>query len=284
MLWLLASTTTVDAATTWIVCPQLDAAKECRFEGLGGLQAAIDGARDGDTIRLRAGRYVPAAVRDVPFQDLKIRGAVVIDGRRLSIHGDEGVVFDGAAGVPSSAVVTRGGHVSLRGLKIQGFRAADPEDNVYDGHGLFFIDAEARVDDVTIVGIAKMALTGRGASTLDVRDFQILDGHVGIWLEETASLTLARATVRNNYSAGICAYGRSTARIRNSTFESNRDDGLYTEGQASIDVEGSDVVRNAPYGMRATGESRIQARNNRLLENATGATANEGNGQVIVTN
>jgi hypothetical protein len=281
-LCLLAAATTADAASTWVVCPQAADDRACQFGGMTGLQQAIDGARDGDTIRLRAGRYVPAGVRDVPYEHLTIRGAILLDRRELSIVGDEGVVFDGSEGTPSSAIVARGGRVTLRGLTLEGYRAAETEDDTYDGHGLFFIDTEADVDDVTIVGVAKMALTARGTSTVRARRLQILDGHVGIWLEETARLELDDATVRNNDSAGICAYGRASARIRRSTFEANRDDGVYTEGDATVDVADSTIVRNAPYGLRATGTSRITSTRDRLVENATGPTATEGNGRIVL--
>ena len=279
-LLLAISGTAGAASTTWTVCAS--AATGCQFEGMDGLQQAVDRAADGDTIRLRAGRYVPQGTRDVPYDKLTIRGAVLLDGRDLKLLGEEGVVFDGSAGTPSSAIVVRGGRVSLQRLRLEGYRAENSEDDTYDGHGLFFIDADADVDDVTIRGVAKMALTARGASHVRARRLQILDGHVGIWLEETARLELDEATVRNNDSAGICAYGRSTARIRRSTFEANRDDGVYTEGDATIAVEQSEVARNAPYGLRATGQSRITSTRNRLLANATAPTATEGEGQVVV--
>jgi hypothetical protein len=279
---LLASTAAADAAGTWLVCADGTADRACQFHGMAGLQQAVDRARDGDTIRLRAGRYVPAGVRDVPYGQLTIRGAVLLDGRELTLAGDGDVVFDGSEGTPSSAIVVRGGRVGLEGLTIKGYRAADPEDDTYDGHGLFFIDAEADVDRITIVGVAKMAVTARGTSSVRARRLQILDGHVGIWLEETARLELDEATVRNNDSAGICAYGNASARIRRSTFEANRDDGVYTEGAATIDVEDSIIARNAPYGLRATGSSRITSSRDRFADNATAPTATEGSGRVVL--
>jgi nitrous oxidase accessory protein NosD len=277
---LLAVAGVANATSTWTVCPA--AATGCQFEGMDGLQRAVDRAADGDTIRLRGGRYVPQGTRDVPYDKLTIRGAVLLDGRRLTLRGDDGVTFDGSAGTPSSAIVVRGGRVSLQNLRIEGYRAANTEDDTYDGHGLFFIDADADVEDVTIVGVAKMALTARGGSQVRAHRLQILDGHVGIWLEETARLALDEATVRNNDSAGICAYGKSSARIRRSTFEANRDDGVYTEGQATIEVLESEVTRNAPYGLRAVGQSRITSTRNRLDANATAPTATEGEGRVVV--
>lgn len=269
------------AATTRIVCAD-GVRPHCEFSSLAGLQAAVDASSDGDRIRLRRGVYRPERSRDIPYEKLTIRGAVVIDGKRLEIIGDPGAVLDGSQGVPASAIVVRGGKVTLRHLAITGFRAADSEDDTYDGHGLFFIDAEAKIGDVRIERIAKMALTARGASRLAAQRLEILDGHVGIWLEETSHLELEAATIRGNESAGICAYGHSSARIAHSTFEANRDDGVYTEDSATIEVADSTITRNTPYGIRATGESRIAARRIHFEANEKANTATEGRGQVVL--
>ncbi len=277
-----ASAVPADAATTWLICPDSPSGSRCEFKGLPGLQAAVDRSTDGDQIRLRAGEYVPESFRDVPFEKLAIRGAILIDGKRLEIVGEDGAVLDGSRGVAASAIVIRGGHLTIRNLTLKGFRAADSDDDIYDGHGLFFIGAEGDIEDVTIEGIAKMALTERGHSQVRAQRLKILDGHVGIWLEETSHLDLSDATVRNNESAGICAYGQSSAAIAKSRFEANRDDGVYTEKSATIDVSDSEILRNTPYGMRATGDSLITARHIRIEGNAKAETATEGQGRIVV--
>lgn len=278
----LAAVTDAAAAADWQVCPGPSPAAHCDYHGMAGLQHAVDRAADGDTIRLQAGRYVPVAVRDVPYQSLTIRGAVLLDGRRLTLAAEPGVLLDGTDGPPSNAIVVRGGRVSFTGFTLRNFRYGEPEDATYDGHGLFLIDAEAEIDDVTISGVAKMAVTARGTSKVRARHLQILDGHVGLWLEETARVELDGATVRNNDSAGLCAYGRASAVIRGSTFEGNRDDGIYTAGEATVEVVDSAIVGNAPYGLRAAEKSRIRARGAMLEGNATAATAGEGEGRVTV--
>lgn len=240
----------------------------------------MDTAADGDSIRIRAGRYTPRQFRDVAFQGLRIRGYVVIDGRDLTLDGDPGAVLDGSGGVPASALVVRGGRVTLRGLTVRGFRAADPEDDVYDGHGLFIIDARATLGDLAFEHLAKMALTVRGTGDVDVSGLRIVDGHVGIWLEERARLRLRAAVIRNNDSAGLCAYGNSSARIERTLLQDNRDDGAYGAGQASIDVTNSAIIGNSPYGLRASGQSRIRATHVMLAENATAATAAEDTAKV----
>ena len=87
--------------------------------------------------------------------------------------------------------------MALRNLTTRNFRAGDPEDDLYEGHGIFVIDAAVALNDVTIEKYAKMGFTGRGSSSLTASGLRILDGHVAIWLEESAHLRLCNALVRN---------------------------------------------------------------------------------------
>lgn len=252
-----ATATYAGAATVRVVCPADNHDATCAFSGNNGIQQAVDAAGSGDTILIRAGIYSPEAFRDVPFEKLLIRGYVVADGKNIEIAGEPGAILDGGTGKPASAIVTRGGQVTIRDLVVRNFQAGDPEDDTYDGHGLFFIDTHATVKNVTIQGVRKMALTGRGSTEVDASGLSILDGHVGIWLEETARLSLRDALVRGNESAGICAYGKSSATIAGSTFEKNHDDGVYAEGDATIEVRNSKVTDNEPRDVHAVGNARI---------------------------
>ncbi|MFO1400014.1 MAG: right-handed parallel beta-helix repeat-containing protein [Steroidobacteraceae bacterium] len=272
--------TATAAARELRVCPAASAAAPCDYAGDDAIQQAVEAARSGDSIRIRAGTYTPRRVRDVAFQQLRIRGYVVIEGRDLALLGEPGAILDGSAGVPASALVVRGGRVTLRNLTVRGFRAADPEDDVYDGHGLFMIDAQATISDVVFERLAKMAVTLRGHGSARIDGLRIVDGHVGIWLEEQAQLRLRDAVIRNNESAGLCAYGESTARIEHALFQDNRDDGVYGEGQATIELTRSALVGNAPYGLRAAGHARIHASQVMLADNATAPTAEEAAGRV----
>ena len=93
---------------THVVCPSQALAADCAFSGGNGIQAAIDAAMDGDTIRLRPGTYIAAGVRDVPYKVHTIRGFIVVDGKRLSLIGEPGAVLDGSAGPRTSGRSWRG--------------------------------------------------------------------------------------------------------------------------------------------------------------------------------
>lgn len=245
------------AAATRVACPAGTKDAACEFTGNDAIQQAVDAAAPGDTVLVRAGVYSPDNYRDVPFEKLMIRGYVVADGKDLEIRGEPGAVLDGSKGKPASAIVTRGGRVTVRNLTIRDFRAGDPEDDIYDGHGIFLIDTQGTVDDVSIERVRKMALTVRGTGKVRASRLRILDGHVGIWLEETAHLDLSDALVRNNDSAGICAYMSSTASIARSAFEKNQDDGVYAAQQASIEVRDSTLRENEPLDVNAVDDGRI---------------------------
>jgi hypothetical protein len=142
-------------------------------------------------------------------------------------------------------------------MTLTGFKFDVEEDEIYEGHGIFVIDSRVRIRDVTIEKYQKMGLTGRGDTILDVDGLRILDGHVAIWLHETAYLRLSNAVIRGNDSSGIAAYDNSTAHIANSVFDRNIDDGLYGEHEATIYATNSIFLNNKPYVARATGNSRI---------------------------
>jgi hypothetical protein len=240
-----------------IVCPTANMSTDCRFAGGAGIQAAIDAAANGDTVRLRTGAYSATAVRDVPYKIHTIRGFLVIDGKRLSLVGEPGVVLDGGAGPRSTGIVVNRADLDLRDLTLTGFKFDVEEDEIYEGHGIFAIDSRVRLHDVTIEKYQKMGLTGRGDTILDADGLRILDGHVAIWLHETAYLRLSDAVIRNNDSSGIAAYDNSTAHVAHSVFDRNIDDGLYTEHEASIYVTNSIVLNNKPYAAHALGNSKI---------------------------
>ena len=264
------------AAKTLTVCPDGEPRAECEYAGAHGIQAAVDRAVDGDTVLLRAGTYSPVAFTDVSYKKYVIRGYVAIRGKRISLVGESGAVLDGAKGPPVSAIVVEGGEVSLLGFTVRNFRAGDTEDDLYEGHGVFVIDAVATLTDVTIEKYAKMGLTGRGKSRLQATHIRIQDGHVAIWLEETAHLELRDSVVRNNDSAGIAAYGNSTAKVFGSVFERNQDDGFYGEDDASIVATDSQLLHNSPYAVRVIGNARVSLDRSVLSGNAAKASQPEG--------
>lgn len=253
----LALTANVSVAKTWTVCPAGAKAAECDFKGDKAIPDAVARAANGDTILIRTGRYTPVAYQDVPYRDLVVRAFVVIDDKDIALVGEPGVVLAGNDKLPTSAIVIRNAEVSLSHLGITGFRFAVEEDDIYDGHGIFAIDSKVRIDDVSIEKFQKMGLSGRGDTQLDVSNLRVLDGHVGVWLHETAYLRLRNSVVKGNDSSAITAYDSSAAHITGSTVEGNARYGLYANQQAAVFANRTKVADNKLGDVNSLAQSRV---------------------------
>lgn len=280
---LLAGTACPALGATIVACPANASATDCAFKGDGAIQAAIDKAADGDTVRVRAGVYTPRAYRDLPYKEIIVRAFVAVDGKRLTVEGEKGAILDGSAGLPATAIGLRNADVTISGLEITGFRFDIEEDDIYEGHGIFAVDSRARISGVTISRYQKMGLTGRGDTILDVRDLRVLDGHVATWLYEGAYLRLDGAVFRNNDSSAVAAYNDSVAHLARIAVDRSADDGLYTEDDAAIYVSDSLIVGSKPIALNATGKSRIVGRNLALHGNAADASETGVTLEAVVT-
>lgn len=252
-------------AKTLVVCPAPGSG--CDFGGKTGIQAAVDAAANGDVVELQAGVYQPEEFRDVPYKQYVIRGFVAVEGKRIELIGEPGAIVDGAGGPPVSALVVRDAEIAIRNLTFRNFRAGEKEDDLYEGHGIFVIDSRADLRNVTIERYEKMGLTGRGTALLTASELRIVDGHVAIWLEESAHLRLCNSTIRNNDSAGVAAYVNASATLYNSVFDRNLDDGLYAAGEATILATNSLLLGNKPFAVRVVDDARATVMHSVLFGN-----------------
>lgn len=264
-----------------VVCASAPGDADCRYFGVEGLQKAVDDSSVGAEIHLRAGVYRPTAFRDVPFQQLTVRGALVVDGKTLSISADPGVVLKGVKTFPVSAIIIRESTVTISGLHISDFYYREPEDDVYDGHGIFTIDSDVSLENVKIAGVSKMALTGREKGQIKAQNLQIVSSHLGIWLEEDARVTIRDSLIKGSDSAAVAVYGQAKADLAKTTIEDNQDDGLYTENYAEIVASKIQLKRNAPYAARAADNSQIVICYSEITDNSEDVGV-EGQGQVHV--
>lgn len=253
-------------AETLVVCPGEAAVDDC-YTGDRAIQEAVDAASDGDTVLVKAGIYRPGAYRDVSFLDFRVRGYVLVDNKSLHLVGEAGTVLDGGEGLASSAFVIYGSNVTLENFLVRNFKVSSSEDDLYDGHGIFIIDSDARITDVTVENVEKMAFSIRGDSAVVASRIRLADNHLGIWMEENGQLTLENAVIRNSESAGVAVYDTSATEIFNSLFERNLDDGIYAENNAVVHVTNSIVMYNEPYGLRAVDGSHITAEYSILYAN-----------------
>lgn len=270
------------SAETIQVCPDGSQAQGCDFSGNDAIQAAVDRAEDGDVIQLAPGRYVPSSYRDVPFEDIAARGYVVIREKRLTIEGSDGTLLDGKDGIPAIAFVLENADVTFRNLEISDFRWGEEEDDIYDGHGIFAIDSRVRASDIVMRGIVKMALTGRGRTLIDASALRLLDGHLGIWLEEASHAHVRDSVIAGGDSAGIGTYDDSTLHLFNSVVVNNTDDGVYAADSSTILVVRSIIASNEPYGINAEKNGRVTVRESAMHANAAPANATLAPGQLVI--
>ena len=250
----------------YVVCSS--AGEGCDFVGNRALQQAVDEAASGDVINVRAGTYQSDGYRDVPYDDVIVRGYVLIDAKDLTVAGEDGALLDGGTGDRASAIVVSNADVSISNLGIRAFRPDSSDDDIYDGHGVFIVNGKARISSVRFEQIEKMAVSLRGDSAVVLEHSQLVDGHVGTWTEESAKLEVRDCLFRNNDSAGIAAYASSTVSVTGSTFESNLDDAVYAAENASIEVSQSRFVKNRPYAVRSVDNAQINVDSSRFMDNA----------------
>jgi nitrous oxidase accessory protein NosD len=189
--------------------PRTEASGRVLHVGRGGIQAAIDRARPGDTIRVRRGTY---------------RGRVDIRGaskRGLGLIGD-GATVDGTVGVRDSAAIT------LRGLSVtRGVVVDDVDRYVLDGLRIARAGVavrrspggsitRVRVDASPGAGISLAASPPQTRATRTfVRDVTVHGSAVGISLNAVRAVTVTRARLLGN-ATGVVAAGAREAVLSDS--------------------------------------------------------------------
>lgn len=242
---------------TWIVCPMRSSQRDCELRGNLAIQSAIDGATDGDTIRIKSGIYVPQKLRDVPFADVVLRTFLVVERKSLRLIADSGAVLDGRVGPPATAMVLKDARVEISNLTVRNFRVQQAEDDIYDGHGIFIIDSRATLNDVTFERNQKMSLSARGVSDVTATGLRMHDGHVGVWVRESAQLRLCNSIIINNDGLGAGAAANGSLRVYNTVLGRNADDGLYAKEDAVVFATNSIITGNRPFGARAEGGGQV---------------------------
>jgi len=245
-------------ARTLEVCP-----RACAYSDI---QTAVDAAADGDRVHLGTGVYKPMAWRDIAYGKLTIRGFVMLDNRRLTIEG-EGAVLDAADGVAASALVIRGGQVTLSGLTIRNFHAVDTKDDIYDGHGIFQIGGRTHLHNLTIEGVTKMALVVREDGVADATGLTIAHNGVGIWTDERARLNLRKSMVDGNTYSGLAVYADTRTDLGEVVFNNHTDDAIFIDGQARVQVMRSTFRGNKPFVFNLNDRATLSVRRSLFCHN-----------------
>lgn len=274
---------------TLTVCPEGNTADVCDFIGDTAIQQAVDAVVDGGAVYVKAGSYKAASYKDAPFQepypdyirDVQVRGMVMVDGKKVSIIGEDGVQLTGNPDFTTSAIVVHDGGLRLENIAIQGFSVSEPEDTIYDGHGIFVIDSKVAIKSVTINDLTKMAIVVRGKSEVAVENAHISGSHMGLWLEEEGQFSLRDAVISGNHT-GLGMYGNTQSHIKNTIIKDNSDDGVYALGNAQVILDGVTVEGNSPRGLNVKEKATLTFESGALYGNAVDMNVEDGGAAVSV--
>jgi hypothetical protein len=271
------------------------------------LQAAIDAAVDGDTLRIAAGTYeaVPREFTEglcgnceEHRTDVVATHGFLVSGKSLALAGSGpaetilvtnagyGLFFEGS---PSSSVsdlritggvrdadgmatdagiVARRSHVTVSGVHIVG--NDDRHDDVVVGIGgvMGREDADLVIVDCTISGNGWDGVALYRGATAYIADSEISYGRgAGIGVTWDASAVVLRNRI-SGYWKGIGSFGNSTAVVRNNEVFDNLGWGLVATGTSSMEASNNVVTRNGNCGVALwSEEATLDLSGNIITEN-----------------
>ncbi|MBD3162709.1 MAG: hypothetical protein GF346_10050 [Candidatus Eisenbacteria bacterium] len=252
-------------------------------EPVTDLQAVLDTASDGDTIRLGPGVYraTPRAFRDPLCGNCVEHRTPVEASVGFRVVG-MAIVLIGAGPAETTLITGAGygmyfedaGGSAVENLSVTGGRR-DPDGNATDAaivvrggavrlRDLWIRDNTDRVEDV-VVGIA--GVVGREGAEIEIRRCRILNnGWDGIALYRGAMATIADNVIEGGRGAGIgITWDAAALVVRNRI--SGYWKGIGTFGSSRAVVRNNAVFDNLGWGIIATGDSFLEATHNVVVRN-----------------
>jgi parallel beta-helix repeat protein len=217
------------------------------------IQAAIDAADRGTTVRVPPGTYE---------ETLSIDHSLTLDGPGATVRGDGN----------GSVITVTGDDVAIRGLAIEGVgNSTEPEeDEVDDENWDAFVEAG--------YGHSDAAIEAENVSNLYVRDVEIETPASGIVLRDVDGTVVERTAVQGHETPregfmGVLSI-RSPVVVQNSTFEDGRD-AIY------LHRAGGSVIRNNTFVANRFGVHLMYTSETLIADNV--ATGQRGAGITIMT-
>ena len=217
------------------------------------LQAAIDAARPGDTVRLKAGSYRG------PFN--------FKEGIRLEGTDASSCVLMPAANADAAPSI----------LSVLNCRSGTIENLTFDGAGGPAVDGIALEDsNVNLVNLVVTNMGGNGITVRElrsrptIRNVRCVGNKLhGLIFERGAGGSLEESTFENNGSCGIIVGDRDSApRIRNNRCVNNVQHGINVLRGCRPIIEKNTLTDNGFSGIAITGESTVpELRENRCTDN-----------------
>lgn len=180
-------------AVEWVVCPIEGAG--CSHVGGDGIQQAIDEAKNGDIITIRAGSYTRSTPTKTNYLNQKFNGCVIdMKGRKITLRGQGGVIIDvnnkhdGYVGICNVE-----GEITIENMTIrQTLRPA-----------IYLIDSKAIIKNVTFLDIDSTAIEVRSSQVMILNSLFAGSAGPGIQINDQSYARIENNTFFGNGGAGI---------------------------------------------------------------------------------
>jgi hypothetical protein len=107
-------------------------------------------------------------------------------------------------------------------------------------NGINFVQgASLHVEGCTMSGFSEGGIVINGVGKVTVVDTSLLGNEIGIWAKAAAIITVARATIDRNHSAGLFITAGASASVVQSTVTNSTGPGIEVRGDASGDTRAS---------------------------------------------
>ena len=212
-------------------------------DDFGTIQEAVDFAKSGDTIYVKAGTYSES---------------VVINKNRLTLTGEnkQTTIIDGGAGTNQTLRVDKADFVSINGLTIQ---------NTYDGI-CFYESSFGSVSDCIITTCSFRGIILILSSFNTVSGNTLHDNHDGVELYKSSFNTISANTITNS------RFGIGTSRSFNDTFTQNTilnsQSSIYLYDCSYDTISDNTLTNNAEHGISLVVSSYCSFSGNTITNNA----------------
>jgi parallel beta-helix repeat protein len=218
-------------------------------ENGGSIAAAIAGATDGDTIRVKGGTY---------HENLNIDRSITLIGEGNPVINGSGMgspisVTIGGTTVEGFTLTGSGEHLYASGIKVSSNRNVIANNTIRENYeGIHFVHQS---ESNQVYRNLIFNNTGRGIAGDQLRNITVVantivnNGDTGISIGYTRNLLIGRNSVQYNRGDGVDLTEVTYTSLQDNTIGNNRGGGIRTSGGGRLVATGNTVDRNGGVGI-----------------------------------
>ena len=237
------------------------------------IQAAIDAARPGDTIDVRAGTYEEHLVIE---KSLTLQGAGQWETVLTGTEKDKPVILV-SSNAPINVCVV---NLTIARTKLELTGEGSSRDPLGVPHGLTLWgtgisvlgSAVVEVSRCTVFNFRASGLHLQGSSQTKIQNCNILGNYYGVTISEHAQVVIENSNIRSNRCEGIGIAGFGEAFIFNNTISENDEGGILVKDCGRASIRGNLIARNS-WGIGVWHSAEVEIQGNQILENEGGGIA-----------